>query len=60
MADIPCIQTLQRKWWGFPLDVITMGGYRVYQTNQYTVCLSKVTDEEYRNYISSRLKEFKS
>ena len=46
-----CIQTLERKWWGLPLDIVTMGGYRSYQINQYTVCLSKVSDEDYRKYI---------
>jgi hypothetical protein len=54
--DPPCIHTLKRKWWGLPLDVITMGGYRVYQTHSYSVCLSKVSDEEYRTYIVSKLK----
>ena len=54
--DLPCIQTLERKWWGLPLDIVTMGGYRVYQTMKYTTCLSKVTDEEYRKYIMKKLK----
>jgi len=56
MDKLPCSEFLERKWWAYPLDILSMGGYRVYQTLQYSSCVSKTTSKDYERLIAG-LKE---
>ena len=48
---MPCSHLLKRAWWAYPLDILTMGGYRLHQTFEYSKCLSNTTKEDYERLI---------
>ena len=51
MGILPCWEHYKREWWAYPLDVLTLGGYRLYQTHQFSNCLSNTKPEDYRKLL---------
>jgi hypothetical protein len=49
--ELPCSHLLKREWWAYPLNVLTMGGYRLHKTLEYSVCLSNTKREDYERLI---------
>jgi hypothetical protein len=52
--DFPCSHLLKREWWAYPLDILTMGGYRLHKTHEYTNCLFNTKQEDYERVIAGR------
>jgi hypothetical protein len=52
--DFPCQNLLKREWWAYPLDILTMGGYRLHKTFEYSECLLKTTPADYERVIVGR------
>jgi hypothetical protein len=50
--ELPCSHLLKREWWAYPLDVLTMGGYRLHKTLEYSVCLSNTKREDYERLMT--------
>lgn len=42
---LPC-KLRERDWAGYVLDVVTMGGFTVYRTLEYTKCVQKLREED--------------
>lgn len=49
--DFPCKSLLKREWWAYPLDILTMGGYTLHKTLEYSACLSNTKQEDYERLI---------
>ena len=42
---LPC-KYIERGWAGYVLDVMTMGGFTVYRTSEYSKCVQKLREED--------------
>lgn len=42
---MPC-KLMERGWAGYVLDVITMGGFTVYRTSEYSKCVQNLREED--------------
>lgn len=49
---LPC-KLIERGWAGYVLDVMTMGGFTVYRTFEYTKCVQNLRDEDYLKVVKA-------
>ena len=49
---LPC-KFMERGWAGYVLDVMTMGGFTVYRTSEYTKCVQNLRDEDYLKVVKA-------
>ena len=54
---MPC-RMMERGWGGFVLDLITIGGFTLYRSSEYSIYLDNLSEEELAKVVKTMNPKF--